>query len=220
MPWNMGRKGWPGLGLDDASLTATFHNKSFWIPAAAMSGGAGNEEPIFQNKHIAAQHQCLDVWTFTDDSDQYVFWSWPFKAHEIDVGTPLFRALPIWFQDEDSTAPSGPSEFVYWEFFAGNRQYDGDLNFAANATNVKWQSTVLDQWHVVAGDTADDQNAAGGFNVQGDALAATDWNFLFFGLERETSDPLDTWAGKEAHLLGILFQYATDFANIAQWPSI
>ena len=199
-------------------INTEYPYKQIFFPASIMTLSPVHE-PIFQAKRIAAQDQAFDVITFAAEEGE-VHFVYGFKAMELDVSDPQFILYPIWFQDDDESAPD-PTEYVYWSFSIANRNYDGDLNLNIEANNDNFQSPVLDQWHVAGGGPNPDQEKGIYIDtITGDALHATNVNCLQFCIERQGNDQqYDTYDGA-AHLLGVICQYKTDFDNISQWGKI
>jgi len=73
-----------------------------------------------------------------------------------------------------------------------------------------------DQW-VIASGTAGDQEESEPLTVTGDALSATNTNILTFAVERHGDTIDDDYLGS-VHLLGVMLQWKTNFANILEWP--
>lgn len=205
-------------------ITAGIPYKQIWFPAGSMSGGYGTAEPVFQNKRIAAQTQCFDVWSFTNTCDQWALWTWAFSDWDVNVASLSIILYPVWYQDNESSAPS-PTEYVRWLMNIGNRNYDGDLNYNLDpgANNAILKSPVLDQWHVAGGDSTGNQKGGEITVLQGtNPATANVFNLLQFMIKRTPCHADDTFdsQGDDAHLLGVAMQYKVNAANIAQWDKV
>jgi len=194
-----------------ADLTASYPYQQIFFPASIMSLQS-NQEPIFQTIQIGAQTKNLDVITFAPGVAQGVNWVHAFKENELDVAAPNFKMKGLWFQSVDTP---DPADVVDWEYYIHNALIATTLNDALPGGDHQLTPTE-DQW-VIASGTAGDQEESEPLTVTGDALSATNTNILTFAVERHGDTIDDDYLGS-VHLLGVMLQWKTNFANILEWP--
>jgi hypothetical protein len=141
------------------------------------------------------------------------------QALPIKWSAPLFKIYPVWMQISDTTAPS-PTKYVGWSAAICAVLMGNSLDKNNNTYEYKILSPALDKWKIAGGDASSIQRAIAITALNGDTPANTNRNTLLIEVERESGGGFtdDTYANP-AYLLGIGIQYATEFSNIAVWPT-
>lgn len=208
---------WP---LNTAQLSQVEPYKEFWFDAKTLNPGA-IETATFESLRIASRQMTLATYRFDPGVENDVYWSIGIKGGYIDWTldglVPRIKIKPIWLQADTTPAPS-PTEHVKWQIAISQSKLDGTLNFANNLRG-EWLSPVLDHWRISSGDDTDQERAFKVTQYNGTASPiALDTNYLVFQLERQGSHVDDDFL-QPAHLLGVMVQFETDFANQISWPT-
>lgn len=202
--------------ITPAALTAAYPYKQIYFPACVMALDAV-DPAIFQTIQIGSLEKSFDVITYVDAANTEVSWNYALKDAALDEADPQFKLFPVWFQALDV---ADPGDTVLLEGYIQNCLMTNSLDrtFAA-PTGQFITSPTQAQWDVAGGDGTSVENSIDvDNNYSGDALVASGTNLLQFQFERHGTDVEGDTYDKEVHMLGVIFQYKTKFANVAQWP--
>lgn len=194
-----------------AELTPLIPFQQIWFPASIMALES-SQEPIFQNIQIGSLAKNYDVITFPPSVLTGVSWAYTFKSGELDAAAPLFKMKAIWFQSGDV---ADPTDDVLFDFYIRNVLLGASLNSAFTGGTIETSPTAA-QWVLTSGNG----DIEDGIEVipTGGTISAVNTNTLEFQIERHGEMVGDDY-DDNAHLLGVMLQYATDFSNIAVWPT-
>ncbi|MFB3101541.1 MAG: hypothetical protein ACE1ZM_08870, partial [Gammaproteobacteria bacterium] len=167
----------------------------------------GTEQPIKNSVQIGTRAKTYKCITFAPAVKQGISWIFPYKALQINATTPAFRYIPLFFQTADV---ADPGDNIVWNANIMNTNLGTSLD-ADQGTNTNLVIGVDAKFIMTGTETA------GPITATGDALSTSNINVLEFQLLRLGNDLSDDYANP-IHLIGFMFQYASAFGNIEQWP--
>lgn len=224
--WGNGApRGWPGI--TPAMLDEAIPYGSFWIPASAFCQAAETDDTDpadIRDIQMCSYPQKKTCIVFPDsDPPRQVHFTFASKSNEFNATDLQFIFHPLFFQTADSSAPS-PTEVVQFEFGLARFGYDDDMcveiDYLENMAYMR--SNVLDAYHLAYGHSASGNEYGARQlqgSIQGTSPSGTNMNLWDVSFRRSSADVQDTY-DNTIYCIGILCQYATNFANIAQWPNV
>ena len=218
MSRGVGRLGWNDQDTFDADeLNTVIPFMEVYFPANVMVPGAV-KPTTFQTLQVDAQQDAIDVQEYPKPANTECSWTWGFRGFPINLTTPAFKMAPQFIQIDDAAAPA-PAEYAFMEFSIGV-SYDGTtIDYDLEGPGeVQSQCLIPAEYVSFMGAVTGDRSIPITM-LDGDAnLLAGNFNFLRFEIERFATSGSDTYSNS-IYLLGCSLQFATDFNNVAVWPT-
>ncbi len=210
-------KGWPANVSADTLNTLIPYGQVYFSAGAMVPGAL--KPTTFQTLPVNAQQSAIDVHKFVGSDDTECYFNWAFRGFPINISAPAFKLCPLFIQIDEEIAPN-PAEYAYVEYSIGVSYEDTTIDYSMEgAAEVAAQSLIPDAWKNFMATTTGDKSIAIPDLFGDAALNQAKFNTLRFEIERFGNNVLDTFTANSIYLKGCLLQYATDFNNVAVFPT-